>query len=231
VGLFISTVDFTEVWLLSMENPMTHVRMVFVAGGLVLGACLIGLPCRSTAADDEIPKDVKEGLAKISGLIENSKKDEAKKAAEAWAKKAGFAAASPGSLETLMHVFAPRAKKGLGVGDKPGTVKPDGIELKIQALGDMKNKPLTKKQIDAESADIKKMALVTAAVAEVTLTAAPKKDMGKLKAKDWIKWSEEMRDSAVKLAEAAEKKNEKLLQPIARTLDGSCTSCHEVFRK
>jgi hypothetical protein len=125
----------------------------------------------------------------------------------------------------------PRAKKGLGVGDKPNMVKPDGIELKTQALGDMKNKPLTKKQIDVESMDIKRMALITAAIADVTLAAAPKKDVGKLKVKDWIKWSEEMRDASVKLAEAAEKKDGKLLQVTARTLDASCTSCHEVFRK
>ena len=202
---------------------------VFGACTLVLGICLIGATSPSNAAD-EVPKEVKASILKITSAIEAGKKDEAKKEAMALAKKGGYSADKPGSCETFMHVFAPRKKGGFGFGTKPKGAT-DGIELKIQALGNEKKKPLSKKLMEAEGPDIKKMAYITLAIADVTLAAAPKKDDGKKKVKDWVKWTEEMRHAAMQLAAAAEKGDSKAVQNTSKNLDGSCTSCHEVYRK
>jgi hypothetical protein len=198
---------------------------LFGAAGLVLGISLIAA---TSNAADEVPKDAKQAILKIAAAEEAGKKDDAKKEAETLAKKAGYNGGKPGSCETLMHVFAPRKKGGFGFGEKAKATQ-DGIELKVQALGS--KKPLNKKQMDTEKADIKKMAFVTVAVADVTLAAAPKKDNGKQKAKDWIKWTQEMRDAALQLASAADKGDAKAVTNTSKNLDGSCTSCHEVFRK
>jgi hypothetical protein len=186
---------------------------------------------RANADDDEVPKDVREAIMKIAELIDKGKAEDAQKEAAAIAKKAGYDGAKPGSCESLMHAFAVRAKKGFGVGDKPGMIKPDGIEAKIQVLGDDKKK-LTDKTLKAEATDIKKLGLISAAIGAIGIEATPKKDEGKKKAADWKKWSVEMRDYGIKLADAAGKGSDtKAVQIAARNLDGSCTSCHEVYRK
>jgi cytochrome c556 len=203
--------------------------MIGGALALVLG---MGLVARSKAdGDDEVPKDVREAIMKIADLIDKGKAEDAKKEAAAIAKKAGFDGNKPGSCESLMHAFAVRATKGFGVGDKPGMIKPDGIEAKIQVLGDEKKK-LSDKTLKTEAADIKKLALISAAIGDICIEATPKKDDGKKKAADWKKWSQEMRDYGVKLADAAGKGSDaKSVSIAARNLDGSCTSCHEVYRK
>jgi len=194
---------------------------------LILG---MGLVARSRADDEEVPKNVRDAIMKIAGLLDKGKLEDAKKEAAAIAKTAGYDGSKPGSCESLMHVFAVRVKKGFGVGTKPGMIKPDGIEAKIQVLGDDKKK-LTDKTLKNESADIKTLALVSAAIGDIAVEATPKKDDGKKKAADWKKWSQEMHDYGLKLAEASGKSDTKAVQIAARNLDGSCTSCHEVYRK
>src|SRR5438270_111018 len=44
------------------------------------------------------------------------------------------AIAKSGDLGDFMNLFKPRTKKGIGVGDKPGAVIPDGIEAKLMGL-------------------------------------------------------------------------------------------------
>ena len=196
------------------------------ACGLVLGIGLIAATSTSNAAD-EVPKPVKDAILKIAAALEAGNKDEAKKEAEALAKMAKFDGSTPGSCETLMHVFAPRKKGGFGFGAKAKSTQ-DGIELKVQSLG---AKPLSKTLAKKEGPDIQKMAYITLAVADVTLAAAPKKDEGKKKVKDWIKWTQEMRDAATQLAAAAAKGDAKMVQNTSKNLDGTCTRCHEVYRK
>lgn len=201
---------------------------VFAACGLVLGIGLIA--ATSNAADDNVktPQFVKDAVLKIAALEEAGKKDEAVKEAAALAKKAKFDGGTPGSCDTLMHVFAPRKKGGFGFGATAKSTQ-DGIELKIQALGE--KKPLTKTAMTKEGPDIQKMAYVTLAMADVTLAAAPKKDNGKKKVKDWVKWTQEMRSAATQLAAAAAKGDPKTVYNTSKNLDGTCSSCHEVFRK
>lgn len=196
------------------------------ACGLMLGIGLIAGTNTSNAADD-VPKNVKDGILKIAAAQEAGKKEDAKKEAETLAKTGKFDGGTPGSCETLMHVFSPRKKGGFGFGEKPGMAN-DGIEMKLDKLGEKQPSAALMKK---EGPNIKKMAYVTLAVAEVTLAAAPKKDDGKKKAKDWIKWTQEMREAAAQLAVAAEKGDAKMVSLTAKNLGGTCASCHEVFRK
>jgi hypothetical protein len=202
--------------------------------GMICGAValMLGMGLVARAADEEpVPKDVREAIMKIGDLLDKGKAEDAQKEAAAIAKKAGFDGGKPGSCELLMRAFSVRAKKGFGVGDKPGMIKPDGIEAKIQVLGDDKKK-LSDKTLKNEAPEIKKLALVAAAIGDISVAATPKKDDGKKKAADWKKWSTEMRDYGMKLADAAGKGSAaKDVQIAARNLDGSCTSCHEVYRK
>lgn len=206
-----------------MKRTMQGIAALLMGLGLLAGAS-------AADSEEEVPKDVKDAIFKIADLLEKGKADDAKKEAAAIAKKKGFDGGKPNSTTDLMHGFAPRTKKGFGVGDKPGMIKPDGIESKIQVLGDDKKK-LTPKALTAEAADIKKMAYTAAAIGMITVEATPAKDAPKKKASDWKKWAEEMRDYGLELGKASGGSDTKAVQLASRKLDGSCTSCHEVFRK
>jgi hypothetical protein len=209
---------------------MNRSKRGVIVGGLVLVLGLFFMARGAGAADDEVPKEVKDGINKIADLIGAGKMDEAKKAAAALAKKAGCDGGKPGSCEGVMHVFSARKRGGFGVGDKSRGTN-DGIELMVQFLAD-DNKKLTDKALATDREAFHRMALIAAAIGDVTIAATPKKDAGKKKAADWKKWAEEMRDGAGKLAAETEKKNAtvKAVKQAARGLDGSCTSCHQVFK-
>ncbi|MBY0526341.1 MAG: cytochrome c [Gemmataceae bacterium] len=205
-------------------------------GGMVggLAALVLGMWFVSQAsAADEVPKEIADGIKKIADLLEKGKTDDAKKAAADLAKKAKCDGLVQGSCEELMHVFAPRGKKGFGVGDKPGMIKPDGMEQFIQDLGDDKKK-MPEKTLKAQAAELKKMALITLAVAEVTIAATPAKDAPKKPKADWKKFADEMKDYSTKLADALDKGDKldvKAVKLASKNLDGSCTGCHQVFKK
>jgi hypothetical protein len=171
---------------------------------------------RTGAADDYDPRDP---VLKLAGAMEKKDKD-AKEQAKGIAKKV--------EMESLMHLFQLRTKKGLGVGLKAGAVMPDGIEKKIETLAD---KPLAAKALDSESEGLTQMGYAMAAIAEVCVAKAPEKDMGKKKVKDWVKWSEDLRDASVQLAEAAKKKDASALQKATDKANTSCNRCHDVFRE
>jgi Cytochrome C' len=121
-----------------------------------------------------------------------------------------------------------QAKKGLGVGLKAGVVMPDGIEKKIEVLAD---KPLAAKALGDESESLQQMGYAMAAIAEVSLAKPPEKDVGKKKVKDWVKWSEDLRDASLQLAEAAKKKDAAALQKATDKANTACNRCHDVFRE
>src|SRR5262249_15073712 len=138
---------------------------------------------------------------------------------------------SSGSLLAVMNTLEKRDPAGkklvFGVGKKPGSINPDGIEPKIQNLS---RKPQPQKLIDRESADLVEMAYRVAAIAEVAKIAVPEKDEGMKKKKDWIEWSEAMRKSADELAEAAKTKDPNAVKTSAARLNSTCNNCHGVFR-
>lgn len=195
--------------------------------GLILGLWALVAPLGHTSDSDE--KDIKEmrdSVVKLAGSIEKKEQDQTKKQAAEIAKK--FQGKKPAvAMEDLMHLFVLRSRKGLGVGAKAGAVMPDGIEKKVEELAD---KAPSAKQLGEDAAGLEQMAYSMAAIAEVSRALAPEKDMGKKKIKDWVKWSEDMRDASLALAEAAKKKDASGVKSAADKANTSCNKCHDVFR-
>lgn len=207
---------------------MTRQTRWMVGAAVLLPALwLLAGPQIGNAADDDLPKDVKEGIQKIADLLEKDKGDDAKKEAMALAKAKNYDGAKVGGLKDPMHAFALRSKGGLGIGSKADAIKPDGIEAKIIDLG---KKSLPAATLKDQADDIKKAAYLSLAIAELTAAATPTKDDPKKKIKDWEKWTKEMQTASKDLAAAADKKDAKGIMNAAKSLDGTCSACHQDFR-
>src|SRR5262245_23827590 len=129
---------------------------------------------RSVADDDD--KEIRDALLKIAAAIKSGGEAGAKKQAAALAKK----------IEEINEVmdymssrkFDKKKKKyvgGLGVGEKPGTIEPDGIELMVihldeKGLGDALAK---------EKPALKQMTYVIAAISEVAIAKGWSPNKGK----------------------------------------------------
>jgi len=199
---------------------------------LFLGLGLLTGPAdTSRAADDEVPKELKDAILKIADLLEAGKTEAAKKEAVALAKKENLDGFKVGSLQMLMRPFRLRSNKGFGIGDKPGVIKPDGIESKFGSMH-MAKKALSPKALADEGPALKKAAYISWAIAEVTAASPPSKENDKKTKADWKKWSTEMTESSQELAKALgdPKPDPKAVYNAARKLDGTCTSCHQPFR-
>jgi len=181
--------------------------------GLALGICvMVGFETANAQDADSIDK--------IAAAFEKSDAAGAKKMAGDVAKKI--------MLDDLMHCFKPRDKKGLGVGAKAGAVKPDGIEKKLL---EMAKKTLKEDQLTTESEALVHMGYHTAALAEIMVAKTPDKDDGKKKKKDWVAWSDELRNASLQFAVAAKDKKGPALKTAAAKMDGACSKCHDVFRE
>jgi hypothetical protein len=193
-------------------------RWALGAGLLLGGMALFTAPAGLNAAD-EVPKDVKEAILKIADLLEKGKTDDAKKEAQALAKKQGYDPAKDvGGFKDPMTIFKPKSKGGLGIGGKG-----DGIEATIITLGKG-----TKSKLGMD--DLKKAAYVTLAIAEITAASPPTKNGPKKKVADWEKWAKDMEAASQDLIKAIEKKDNKGIATSAKNLDGNCSECHQVFR-
>ena len=193
-----------------------HHRRWLVAG-LVVGMGIVAGSGPSTAADAD--KELQEAVRKIGSAIEKKDAAEAKKQAAALAKKT--------DMEAVMHLFAPRAKGGLGVGPKPNAVTPDGIEKKLQ---DMVKKPLAQAQLEGEAAALQQMGVDMAAICEVVTVLVPDKGDAAKKKKEWIAMTAELREAGLQMAAAAKDKKADPLHQAVRKAHASCEKCHEVFR-
>lgn len=206
---------------------ISHVRG-WIAGvaGLCLALGLLGPNGLSSAADD---KGLVEGVKKIAAALEKKDAAEAKKLADGLAKKF--------ENDDTMGLFAPRTKadgklgRGIGVGSKPGAMKPDGIERKLM---DLAKKPLPDKQLADEAEALTAMGYDMAALASIAHLSEPaekeKKPVFAKRKKDWQTWSEELRDASLNLAMAAKGKNAADLHKAAVKADETCSKCHAVFR-
>jgi hypothetical protein len=127
-------------------------------------------------------------------------------------------------------MFSPRKADGSGgegIGAKPGAIKPDCIEIKIQYLG--KRVPPTELKNDGTA--LQRMAYLTAAIAEVAQNKCPvEKKTGEKDPAKWKKWTEDMRESALELAKAVKAADAAAVKKTAFRLDNTCRECHGVFR-
>jgi hypothetical protein len=183
---------------------------LLVVGGLYLAG-------RGGAGED---KALVDGINKIADAFEKGDKATASKLAQGLAKKLE-------DVEGLMSLFKPRSKKGLGVGPKAGVIVPDGIEIKLLAIG--RDAP-TQTTLNKEADALVRLAHITAAIGEVAANLPPDRDMGKKTKKAWIALSKEMVESAPQFAAAVKSKSPNDVKTATNKLVGSCNRCHEIFK-
>jgi hypothetical protein len=206
----------------------THLRFLVIGtAALAFGFWVLAGVGSGVADDKKDKKDKKdkgpnEELRKIADAFE--------KGDLAAAKTQGKAVADKSELEDVMHLFSPRkadGEGGEGIGTKPGAIKPDCIEVKIQYLG----KRVAPQELKNDNAALQRMAFITAAVAEVAQHKCPvDKKTGEKDPAKWKKWTEEMRESALELAKAVKASDAMAVKKTALRLDGTCRNCHGVFR-
>src|SRR4051794_5272661 len=100
---------------------MTGHTQGLLAGSLLAMAVALLAASSSQSADEDDKEQFKEAQKVIARIASTRGGD----------RQAAANAARKYTLEQVMHAFKPRAKGGMGVGDTPGKVTPDGIEGKI----------------------------------------------------------------------------------------------------
>lgn len=182
-------------------------------------ACLV-LATGGTSGAETIAKGVDE----LAAALEKKKGADTEQRVRSFVKKWGFSAKPMNGIDDLHHLFLLRRKGGLGIGAKPGVVRLDGIEVKIEALSEGRS---TARQLEMEAAPLRQMAFRTAAIAELTAASLP----AGLQRQNtmWEEMSIKMRLSALDLADAVQKKDLPSIRKAAQALDASCTTCHGGF--
>jgi len=141
--------------------------------------------------------------------------------------KAGAAIAKKYMLDDVMYQFKPRnAKKnpGIGIGSKPGAIKPDGIEQKLQNMA----KRVSPADVKAAK-DLQRMAEISAAIASIAVNLPPPA-MGAKKPAAWKKHSKEMFEASKALIKALDTKKPDVIKKAVINLNATCTDCHSIFR-
>ncbi|MCI0638058.1 MAG: hypothetical protein L0Y72_04850 [Gemmataceae bacterium] len=198
---------------------MKQVRIWAVGLALLSLVGLVYLAGTISAGENKMYVD---GVKKIADLLRKGDKDGAAKEAASFSKKIG-----EDGLVEVMYLFKLRKKGGWGVGDKAGVITPDGIELKLIGLARDGITPATLKK---ESAALEEMGHVISAIGEVARQFPPKMDKGKKTKKDWLAWTDDMRATGIKLAEASKAKGAQDVKTAAAKLNNSCNLCHSMFR-
>jgi hypothetical protein len=176
----------------------------------------------STANPRRVAEDAEsnDAVNAIADLLEKNEADAAKKAAAELAKKAP-------DVETVMHGFKTRKLKGIGVGNEPGVVTPDGIELKINALA---RDGITAAAIKKEGKALTRAGYVIQAIGLYATANAPEKNDGKKKRSDWLDWTEKMVKGSQEFVAAAKGGNAADLKKAASNIKNTCDACHAVFK-
>ena len=195
-------------------------------GVLALGVCLLTNSVTRSADDDDkedidAAKKLADPVKKLLAAVQSGK--DVAKAAEDLNKK--------GDLKHIMWAgFKSRDKGGVGVGEKAGAIKPDGVEAKIIS---MSKKPMSGAQLEKESADLVKMAQVAQAIGDIAELNTPKKNDPKDPKKTvaaWTKYTKLQKDSAKALEDAVKANDADKVLDATKNLYSSCTNCHSIFR-
>src|SRR5262249_35547181 len=156
---------------------------------LTATALLAGMTAWAAADKDQVRNDI----LKLAETIARGDRSGADQQAAEIAKKS--------QLENVMDLLKLRAKQGLGVGPAPGVIKPDGIEAQIINLS---KKAMRPNDLQARAKDLAQAARITAAIALVAKRSCPVATKeGDKDPKQWERWSNDMYEEAIRLAEAA----------------------------
>jgi hypothetical protein len=197
-----------------------HVQALAASAALAAGMWLVtAAGSGRAAADDAETKQAREATLKVAELIAKKNYDAAKTEAKAVAKKVD-------DIEKVMQTLKLRSQGGVGFGPKPGAFTPDGIEAKLINM----RRALSDKDLNAQADSWMHAADLMAAVAEVAIAKGAPKLGGKRKAEDWATWSKDMRDAALGLRGAVEKKNPADVKDWVVKLNTSCNNCHAIWK-
>jgi len=188
----------------------------FMGSALALGLVLTAIsPAQAQDKKETIKKAQAAIVAAGEGLATGDKSKV--KAIEAF------------DLDPIMASFKPRARGGIGFGEKAGVVPPneDGIESKLISLG---KKPLSASDAGKFQGAISTLAHQVLAIGEATDAKWPEsKDKAKSKEK-WLEFNAIMKDGSKELADAAKAKDGAKIKAAAAKVNRSCNECHTVFR-
>jgi len=201
--------------------------------GMVLAALAwMALGTGRSGAGDDDDKETRDALLKIAAAIKAGDDAGAKKQAVALAKKID-------TVEEVMDLLKPRKKDkkgkyvgGVGIGPTPGAIQPDGIEVKLLALG---GNVMPAGTLAKEADALSEAAYITAAIAEVAIADAANArrylpDRGPKTKKAWLEYAKIMRDGAGQFAMAVKSKNAQEVKTAATKLNNNCVNCHNVFK-
>jgi hypothetical protein len=164
-------------------------------------------------------KDIPATVRKIADQIKLKDDAGAKKTATAAAKNIE-------ELSDLMHMFRPRNKGGLGIGEKAmANPTKDGLEVYLRDLA--RDVPAT---IAKQSEALETSGYWIAAMAELGHAKAPAKNMGKKTIKAWNDGMTDMRAAGIAFAKAATTKGAQEIKTAAAKVNATCNNCHSIFK-
>lgn len=197
----------------------TQAKMWIAGITLAVGIGLGGLSGASETAGE---KDLRPTVAKIADALKKGDKVGAKKLAAAAVMDQELA----GKLENIMHMFRPRAKKGMGFGPKPILIEEkDGIDLGLRFIKAEGADDLVK-----HSGDIETTGYWIAAIAELSNAKGWDDVMDKRTKAGWKKLTDEMGGLGIAFAEAGASKNAVKIRAAAIKTYDCCSRCHDIYR-
>jgi len=192
--------------------------------GLLFGLALVLAATLGTVAsardkddDDKEVKEAQKAILEVAKLAEDSKNDKAVATKVAAIKK------KFDDLGTVMHIYKPKDKGGLGFGSSPK----GGIEFKIRDLAKRKLAGLT---LTKESKELIRMGYVNIAMAEIAKHYPPEKPKAGKGKKEWNEHLVNQKTAAQDLIKAVKDKNPAKIKDAAEKLDSACNNCHSDFR-
>jgi len=192
----------------------TFTRGLALGAVLVLGICALVLNASAVAADDK--EEIKAAQKDILDIAKDlAAGKDVKDKAEAMKKKYE-------DLATIMHIYKPRDKGGLGFG-----MKGEGIEAKLNIIGGKKG--ISRADVTALEQELIRTSHVNAAVAEVTKLYLPKPKGGK-GPKDWKEYADAMKAGSLDFAKAAKGGDPAKIKTAANNINNACNNCHTDFR-
>jgi hypothetical protein len=155
---------------------------------------------------------LRDEALKVQDLLTKNKINDAKSWADSFMPKFEKGGDSkPVELHTILDIDDLMHQFGRG-----------GLSLE-KRLGDLRKKTTDMNEAAEVAARI-------ATIAQLTEAYAPDRDLGQKKKASWVKWSNNMRDAAVRML-AATKKSPAEVQKAAGAVETSCSDCHSVFRE